>query len=59
MQVNRPVEFHWARRLLDCAITQLVKHQAGGSHLNDRTTKAPDRVSAGQGPFLNGGRYWV
>ena len=59
MLVNHPVEAHWAPRLFDCGIKQLVKHQAGTSHLGDRTTKALTRVSAGQGLYIDGGRYWV
>jgi hypothetical protein len=55
MQVNCPVEFRWAPRLLDCGIKQLVKHQAGSSHLDDRTTKALTCISAGQRPF----RWWA
>ena len=58
-QQPRPVESHWASCLLDCGIRQLVKHQAGSSHLDDRTTKAPTGISAGQGLFIDGGRYWV
>ena len=59
MQVNRPVEFHWALRLLDCGTKQLVNHQAGSNHLDDRTMKPLTCVSAGQGLFIDGGRYWV
>ena len=59
MQINLPVEFHWAPRLLDWGIKQLVKHQAGSRHLDDRTTKALTCISSGQGLFIHGGRYGV